>query len=138
MTTRRFIATVGTPIALAAILAGLQHPALFLWYLGVAAVLGGLGGYCSAWIQGGRVVELERALGEREDDVADLEAEAQRLHLLLTEAQIAAGDAKPLPRLRVVDRPDLRVIPPPRTRDHLADDDAWFTRLYDENGEHRG
>lgn len=121
MTTRAFIATVGTPIALAAILAGLQHPALFLWYLGVAAALGGLGGYCSAWIQGGRVVELEKALGEREDDVADLSA-------ALAEATATLADARTVIPLRPVplDRPDLRVIPPQRRSD------SWLEEVMDE------
>jgi hypothetical protein len=132
VTTRRFIATVGTPIALVAILAATHRPALFLWYAAIAWFLLGAGGIASALMQGGRVVELEKALGEREDDVADLSAALAEATATLADARVVIP-LKPVP----VDRPDLRVIPPQRTRDHLADDDAWFTRLYDENGEHR-
>lgn len=113
MTTRRFLATVGTPIALVAILAATHRPALFLWYAALAWFLLGVGGIASALMQGGRVVELERALGEREDDVADLTA-------ALAEATATLADARTVIPLRPVplDRPDLRVIPPQRDAEH--------------------
>jgi hypothetical protein len=132
----RFLAAVGTPIAVVAFFAAMQEPTLFLYYAGIAWFLFGAGGIAAAFMQGGRVVELEGKLADAEDDVADLTAALAETTATLADARVVI----PLRPVPVAERPDLRVILPQSTgkHDHLADDDAWFSRLYDEEGNPRG
>lgn len=74
-------------------------------------------------------VDLRADKAELEDDVADLSA-------ALAEATATLADARVVIPLKpvLIERPDLRVIPPQRDG---SDDDYWL-RLYDENGQRRG
>lgn len=118
MTTRQFAAAVGTPVAALAVFAAQQNPVLYLYYIGAIWFLFGAGGIAAALMQGGRVVELEKKLGESEDDVTDLTAALAEA----TAAQAAAGiplRLSPVARyMSGLNRPDLSIVPPQRTGEH--------------------
>jgi hypothetical protein len=81
-------------------------------------------------------VIVERT-GER-DDAREEIARRDREDAAHAERDLLSGRVVdlPLPKPTPVERPDLRVIPP--QRDATNADDAMWSALYDENGQHRG
>jgi hypothetical protein len=90
----RFLAAVGTPIALVALYAALQEPALFLYYAALGVVLWA---FVASWMWAvwhDRAIRSESELLWRED-AADLEKR-------LTDPATATDVVVPLPGLRSV------------------------------------
>jgi hypothetical protein len=115
MTTRTFAAAIVTPIALAALFAAQQHPALYLYYAAVGLILAALSGFAAAHrFRGERDLYRERAeLLTRECDAHA--AENARL----------TGVAVQVPLLRVVPNP-LPVADEPTPIHDRALIDAWI------------
>ena len=87
-----------TALALAAFV--VQQPRAAMWAAVVALILAVLG----LFTQAVESVRLREGLADKDEHIAELEDEATRLHVLVTELQIAGGDAIPLPRLHVVEQ----------------------------------
>lgn len=112
MTTPRFLASVGTPIAVVAFLVGLQHPALFLWFGGVALVLGGLGGYAATYVFRGERDEAELKVERLEAECNAHAAENARLRAEGRPRRLTVKQARALEQSAPIQRPDLSIVPP--------------------------
>lgn len=104
------------------------------WWVLVLCAVFGLGPWfaCSRLLD--RIGELEVEAGR----VPDLEA---ALSDALREAAHAPVPLVPFDSLSraerahiAADKPDLHIVPPASAGMPVADDDAWFARLYDEKG----
>jgi hypothetical protein len=116
VTTRAFLAAVGTPIAGLAVLAAHDNPALYLYYLALALVLVAAGGYGAAWLFRSERDEARDELARR--DRADAAAAEARL------TDPATATAVRVPR--------LHAVPTQRTGAHddlPVADESWLEEI---------
>jgi hypothetical protein len=123
-------------LAYAAVYA-LANPVAFVVIVaGVTWLAGVVGGITAAtrWME----ERAARADADARAEVleGELGAAYETLNALLDEHALCPTPLRPV---TPIERPDLRVIGPQSTgeHDHLAADDDWFARLYDENGNPR-
>jgi len=109
-----------TASVVALVLWAVQNPHAAMWAVVVALVLA-VGGLFTQAIEAVRLRE----------DLADADRRVEAL-----EADLMAARLTDPATATTVPVPLLRLVPTQRTgiHDHLAADDDWFARLYDENG----
>jgi hypothetical protein len=123
------------PLTLLALIGTVAYRSSLFWVVAICAAIG-LGPWFAASRLLDRITELEVEVGR----VRDLE---EALTDALREAAHAPVPLVPFDSLSraervhiAADRPELHIVPP-ASADMPVADDAWFARLYDENGDHR-